>query len=39
MNIIQGLSLGEVENRIAGSEQVLTYDDIAMLKKSLGFAK
>jgi len=36
---VKGLSLGEVENRIAGSEQVLTYDDIAMLKKSLGVAK
>lgn len=35
----KGLSLQAVENEVAGSEKVLTYDDIAMLKRSKGVAR
>jgi len=35
----KGLSLQAVENEVAGSERVLTYDDIAMLKRSKGVAR
>eukprot|EP00088_Acartia_fossae_P067319 TRINITY_DN839_c0_g1_i8.p1 TRINITY_DN839_c0_g1~~TRINITY_DN839_c0_g1_i8.p1 ORF type:complete len:472 (-),score=106.94 TRINITY_DN839_c0_g1_i8:46-1461(-) len=35
----KGLSVGAVENKIAGSEKVLTYDDIAMLKTAREVAR
>ena len=37
--VVQGFSVGMIENEIAGSEKVLTYDDIACLKRGKNLAR